>query len=153
MSGLVSLLHPYFNNVSNRIVKTPKIYFLDTGLCAYLTGWDTVKSLEAGAMNGAILETYVYAEILKSYWHNAKEPLIYFYRDKEQKEIDFIIEANGTLYPVEVKKTLMPNTDMTKNFDALKKSRKPIGQSIILCLKPEILFLKQNLASVPIWAI
>ena len=77
-SGLVYLLHPYYNNITNRTIKTPKLYFLDTGLCAYLTGWDSPKSLEAGAMSGAILETYTLSEILKSYWHNAKVPNIYF---------------------------------------------------------------------------
>lgn len=153
LSGLVKLLYPYHNNITKRIVKTPKVYFLDTGLCAYLTGWDGVKSLEAGAMSGAMIETYVYVEILKSYWHNGKEPLIYFYRDKEQKEIDFIIEANGMLYPIEVKKTLIPTMDMAKSFSILGKLKKPIGRGVVLCLKPEVLLLGKNIISVPIWEI
>ena len=153
LSGLVKPLYPYHNNITKRIVKTPKVYFLDTGLCAYLTGWDGVKSLEAGAMSGAMIETYGYVEILKSYWHNGKEPLIYFYRDKEQKEIDFIIEANGMLYPIEVKKTLIPTMDMTKNFSILEKLNKPVGRGVILCLKPEVLLLGKNIVSVPIWEV
>lgn len=152
-SGLIQLVYPYSNNITKRIVKTPKVYFLDTGLCAYLTGWDSLKTLEAGAMSGAILETYVYAEILKSYWHNCKEALIYFYRDKDQKEIDFIIEQNSMLYPIEVKKTLMPDESTIKNFPVLKKLNKPIGHGAVLCLKPEVLSINREVTSIPIWAI
>lgn len=153
MSGLVYLLHPYYNNITNRIVKTPKVYFLDTGLCSYLTGWDSPKTLEAGAMSGAVLETYVLSEILKSYWHNAKEAPIYFYRDKDKKEIDFIIETNGTLYPIEVKKTMSPTLNVGKNFDVLKNLKKPIASSVVLSLKPDVYFLSQNVVSIPIWYI
>lgn len=153
MSGLVYLLHPYYNNITNRIVKTPKVYFLDTGLCSYLTGWDSPKTLEAGAMSGAVLETYVLFEILKSYWHNAKEAPIYFYRDKDKKEIDFIIETNGTLYPIEVKKTMSPTLNVGKNFDVLKNLKKPIASSVVLSLKPDVYFLSQNVVSIPIWYI
>lgn len=153
MSGLVYLLHPYYNNITNRIVKTPKVYFLDTGLCSYLTGWDTPKTLEAGAMSGAILETYVLTEILKSYWHNAKEAPIYFYRDKDKKEIDFILETNGKLYPIEVKKTMSPTVNAGKNFDVLEKLKKPIETSVVLSLKPEVFFLSQDVVSIPIWCI
>lgn len=153
MSGLVYLLHPYYNNITNRIVKTPKVYFLDTGLCSYLTGWDSPKTLEAGAMSGAVLETYVLSEILKSYWHNAKEAPIYFYRDKDKKEIDFIIETNGTLYPIEVKKTMSPTLNAGKNFDVLKNLKKPIASSVVLSLKPDVYFLSQNVVSIPIWYI
>ena len=104
-SGLVKLLYPYYINLTKRLTKTPKLYFLDSGLCAYLGSFDTPQSLEAGYLNGAILETWAFAEILKSYWHNGLDPYIYFYRDADQKEIDFIIERNMTLYPIEVKKT------------------------------------------------
>lgn len=149
-SGLVYLLHPYYNNITNRIIKTPKIYFLDTGLCAYLTGWDSPKSLEAGAMSGAILETYVFSEILKSYWHNAKEPNIYFYRDKDAKEVDFILEANGTIYPIEVKKTMMPASNACKNFSVLEKLQKTMAKGVVLCLKPEISFIHKDIVSLPI---
>lgn len=152
-SGLVQLLYPYYSNITQRIIKTPKVYFLDTGLCSYLTGWDSPKTLEAGAMSGAILETYVYAEILKSYWHNCKEAPIYFYRDKDQKEIDFILEVNGTIYPIEVKKTLMPNESAVKNFGVLEKLNKPIGQGAVLCLNPDLLPITKKVVSVPIWTI
>lgn len=152
-SGLIQLVYPYYNNITQRMIKTPKVYFLDTGLCVYLTGWDSPKTLEAGAMSGAILETYVFAEILKSYWHNCKEAPIYFYRDRDQKEIDFIIEQNSTLYPIEVKKTLMPNESSVKNFNVLEKLNKPIGHGAVLCLKPEILSINRQVTSIPIWTI
>lgn len=90
-SNIVYLLQPYFSNLNKRIVKTPKIYFLDTGLCSYLTNWETPKTLESGAMSGAMFETFVVSEIIKSYVHNAKTPNIYYYRDKDKKEIDVII--------------------------------------------------------------
>lgn len=153
MSGLVYLLHPYYNNITNRIIKTPKLYFLDTGLCAYLTGWDSPKSLEAGAMSGAILETYVLSEILKSYWHNAKEAPIYFYRDKDKKEVDFIIEQNQMIYPIEVKKTMMPFTNAAKNFDILKVLNKNIAQGVVLCLKEDVSLISKDIFSAPIWYI
>lgn len=149
-SGLVYLLHPYYNNITNRIIKTPKVYFLDTGLCAYLTGWDSPKSLERGAMSGAILESYVFSEILKSYWHNAKEPNIYFYRDRDAKEIDFIIEANNTIYPIKVKKTMMPDLGTCKNFSVLKKLQKTVAKGVVLCLKPEVSFISREIISIPI---
>lgn len=153
LCGLIYLLPPYYNNVTKRIIKTPKLYFLDTGLCAYLTGWDNPKSLEAGAMNGAVLETYIFTEILKSYWHNAKEPNIYFYRDKDGKEIDFLLETNNTLYPIEVKKTMLPNKTMVKNFAVLKNLEKALGNGIILSLKPEVSYITETTLSLPIWAL
>ena len=91
-SGLVYLLQPYHNNVTSRMIKTPKLYFLDTGLCSYLTQWSSPESLEAGAMSGSIIETYMLTEILKSYWHNGKAAHFYFYRDRDQKEVDLLIE-------------------------------------------------------------
>ncbi len=115
-SGIVKLLEPYYRNPTNSIIKTPKIYFLDTGLCAYLAKMNSPEILEAGYMDGRILETYAFVEILKSYWHNGKEPNIYFYRDKAQNEIDFVIEEGGVLYPVEVKKTAIPSKNDIKNF-------------------------------------
>jgi predicted AAA+ superfamily ATPase len=134
-SGLVKLLEPYHTNIAKRIVKTPKLYFLDTGLAAFLTGWDSPASLEAGAMNGAFLETHVFVEILKSWWHNGKYPSIHFYRDADQKEIDFVLEQNMTLYPVEVKKTASPGVKDISAFDRLRTLKKNIGSGAVLCLR------------------
>jgi hypothetical protein len=152
-SGLIKLLEPYYNNITKRIIKTPKLYFLETGLCAYLTGWDSPKTLEAGALSGAILETYAFTEILKSYWHNGKEANIYFYRDNDQKEIDFVIEANGRLYPVEVKKTATPSLADINNFNVLKGLKKEIGEGAVLCFRQEILPLSRDVTAVPVWEV
>ncbi|GHU11167.1 ATPase [Alphaproteobacteria bacterium] len=149
-SGLVQLLEPYYNNVTKRIIKTPKLYFLDTGLCAFLTGWDTPKTLEAGAMNGAILETYVFGEILKSYWHNGRHPNLYFYRDADQREIDFVFERDGILYPIEVKKTATPSLTATKSFTALDSLKKPIGMGAVLCLREKDIPLSREVMAIPI---
>lgn len=133
-SGLVYLLYPYHTNVTKRIIKTPKLYFLDTGLCAYLTKWTTPEALETGAMSGAIFETFVVTEILKSYWHNGKEANFYFYRDSDQKEIDLLIEANNIIYPIEIKKTATPSKLAVKNFPVLNKLDKQIGHGALICL-------------------
>ena len=150
-SGLVRLLEPYYKNPTKRIIKTPKIYFLDTGLCAYLAGMDSPETLEAGYLTGSILETFAFCEILKSYWHNGIDPNIYFYRDDDQKEIDFLIERNGTLYPIEVKKTATPTLNYAKNFAILKKLNKPIGDGAVICLRHESLPLSENIIAVPVW--
>ena len=152
-SGLVYLLHPYSPNVTKRIIKTPKVYFLDTGLCAYLCRWETPDSLYSGAMDGAILETWCFGEILKSYWHRGINPLIYFYRDTDQREIDFVIEKNMTLYPIEVKKTTMPGDIDIKHFGALKKLGKKTGMGAVLCLGQDRIPINREALSMPAWEI
>lgn len=149
-SGLVKLLEPYHNNVAKRMIKTPKLYFLDTGLAAFLTNWDTPESLEAGAMNGAFLETHVFAEILKSYWHNGVYPNIYFYRDADRKEIDFVFERNMVLYPVEVKKTATPGATGAQAFECLRKFKKDVGDGAMLCLREGHIPLSKNVIAMNI---
>ena len=103
-SNIVYLLKPYSNNITKRVVKTPKLYFLDTGLAAYLTKWNNADVLKSGAMAGAFFESFVISEIIKSYYNSGVvEPPLYFYRDKDMNEIDLLIEENGTLYPLERK--------------------------------------------------
>ena len=119
-SGLVWLLEPYHTNLSKRLVKTPKLYILDTGLVAYLTEWSSPATLEAGALSGAIFETWVVAEMLRSYWHNGKQAPLYFYRDKDQKEIDVLIVRDGRVHPIEIKKTLQPGRDSVRHFPVLE---------------------------------
>ena len=149
-SGLVYLLRSYHNNLTKRVVKTPKLYFLDTGLCCYLTKWTDFKALEAGAMSGAILETFLIGEILKSYWHNGKTANIYYYRDLDQKEVDLIIESAGTLYPVEFKKTGTPSRTASKHFHVLKKLGKNIGPGVVLCFIEKSVPLSQEVTAVPV---
>jgi predicted AAA+ superfamily ATPase len=153
-SGVIYLLYPYFGNINKRIVKTPKVFFMDTGLAAYLTNWHTPDSLRTGAQGGHLLETYVFGEIMKSYWHNGLEPWIYFYRDSNKKEIDFLLEENMTLYPLEVKATALPNNADVRNFQALKSLNKKIGTGAVICLCDECTVLpRRDVLCVPVWAI
>lgn len=138
---------------TKRLIKAPKLYFLDTGLCSYLTQWTTPETLAEGAMSGAILETYVVAEILKSYWHNGLEPSIYFYRDREGKEVDILIEQNQILYPIEIKKTASPSNMVFKNFSVLECLNKKIGHGAVICLVPEIVPVSKTVDAVPLWYI
>ncbi|MDA8162592.1 MAG: ATP-binding protein [Desulfobacteraceae bacterium] len=152
-SGIVYLLEPYHTNVTKRLVKTPKLYFLDTGLCAYLTEWTSPETLEAGAMSGAILETWIFAEILKSWWHNGRRAPFYYYRDKDQKEIDLLIVQDGVVYPLEFKKTASPSKDTVRHFQALEKLKMPIGPGGVVCLTSQPLPLTANTTSIPVSAI
>ena len=149
-SGIVYILQPYHNNLTKRLVKAPKIYFLDTGLCTYLTRWPDANSLQAGAMSGAILETYLFAEILKSYWHNGLEANFYYYRDTDQKEIDLVIETGEALYPIEFKKTATPSQTASKNFSALEKLGKKIGQGAVICFVEKDIPLSREVTAIPV---
>jgi predicted AAA+ superfamily ATPase len=152
-SGVVHLLYPYHSNISKRIIKTPKLYFMDTGLASHLCSWDSADSLRNGAQSGAMLETYVFTEIMKSYWHNGDSPNIYFYRDTDQKEVDFIIEKNMTLYPIEVKKTASPDADSYKSFNILPSLKKQIGTGAVICLYQKTASIDKDVISVPVWEI
>lgn len=149
-SGLIYLLQPYHNNTTKRLIKTPKMYFLDTGLCRYLTQWSSSETLEAGAFSGAILETYIISECLKSYWYNGLNPYFYFYRDKDQKEIDLLIEQNNQLYPVEIKKSISPGLSAIKNFSVLEKLDRAIGTGAVICLKEFDIPLSEKVNIIPV---
>jgi len=148
-SGLTFMLYPYSNNMINRAVKTPKLYFYDTGLVCYLTGWVSANTLQNGAMNGAILETYVISEILKSYQYNGKSVSAYFYRDKEKKEIDLLIEQNGKFYPIEIKRTASPKESDVKNFNILESKKIPAGKGAIICFYENFLPLNRAVNIIP----
>lgn len=133
-SGIVYLLRPYAANVEKRVIKTPKLYFMDTGLAAFLTRWTSPETMQSGAMAGAFFETYAISEIIKSFANNGEDAPIYFYRDKDKVEIDLLIEENNTLYPIEIKKTASPNNADAKNFSITRRIKNVhSGQSIILC--------------------
>ena len=149
-SGLVQLLEPYHTNLTKRLIKSPKLYFLDTGLCCHLTRWTSSEALEAGAMSGAILETFIFSEILKSYWHNGQSGSFYFYRDKDQKEIDLLIEQNSTLYPIEFKKTAIPGRNSVKNFSTLNKLNIPIGHGGVICLSEKHIPITRDVDAIPV---
>lgn len=152
-SGIVYLLQPYFTNISKRLIKTPKLYMLDTGLCSYLTEWSTPETLEAGAMSGAILETWVIAELLKSYWHNGRTAPFYYYRNKDQNEIDLLIIQDRTIYPLEIKKTASPSLRDVRHFKALETLKMTIGPGGVICMTSEFLPLSKNIQAIPISAI
>ena len=120
-ADLVYLLPPYYNIALKRAIKTPKVYFLDTGLAAYLTKWSSAEVLETGAMAGAFFESFVIAEIIKSYRNAGQEPPLYFYRDRDGNEIDLLIAGDGTLYPIEIKKTANPQKGDIRAFALLDK--------------------------------
>lgn len=146
----VYLLQPYYTNLTKRLYKTPKLYFLDTGLCAYLTGWSSPETLEAGALSGALLETYVFAEILKSWWHRMREPDIYYYRNKDGREIDFLVSRDGKLFPIEVKKSARVNRDARKLFSPVRRLKEDLGPGAVVCLYPQILPIDEENMSVPV---
>lgn len=153
-SNIVILLQPYFGNISKRIVKSPKIYFADTGLCAYLCSWSSPKTLADGAMSGAFFETFVFTEIYKSHLHNGLAPFMYFLRDNNQVEIDLLIERDGKLHPIEIKKTANPTKAMTKSFDKFRAAGiDNLGYGAVVCMTDAIRPLSENAVAFPVWAL
>lgn len=148
--GIIFYLHPYSNNILKRMIKTPKLYFYDTGLCTYLTKWSSPETLESGAMNGAALENYVVSEIFKTYNNSAKTPFIYYYRDKDMKEIDLILEADGKLSPIEIKKTASPASQLTHVFKTLDRANIERGNGAVLCMKEELMAFDSKNYIIPI---
>ena len=150
-SGLVYLLEPYYNNFNKRMTKTPKLYFLDTGLACWLLGWNTPKQLTSGAMWGDIFESFVFCEILKSYYNDGiARPPLYYYRDKDKNEIDIIIEDGGVLYPVVIKTTSDPTISMANSFRHLDKIPGKIpGSGAVICLANKRLPLNEKVWILP----
>jgi len=151
-SNLVILLRPYHNNIIKRAVKTPKLYFLDTGLAAYLTRWNTPEVLKNGAMGGAFFETFVIGEIIKSYANKGILDIpIYFYRDRDGNEIDLLIEDGGTLYPIEIKKHADPvKSDVAKFhlLDRIPTVRRGCGG--VVCMYDDLVTLCGDDRVVPV---
>lgn len=148
--GIVFMLYPYSNNVLKRTIKTPKLYFYDTGLVCYLTKWSSPEVAESGAMNGALLENFAVSEIIKSYQNSGLEPYLYFYRDRDSKEIDVIIEGDGMLCPIEIKKTATPDKRLAKTFDVITKSPLKLGTGAILCMAEKFSAFDKDTLIVPI---
>ena len=150
-SQIIYLLKPYSNNLSKRLIKTPKVYFFDTGLLCHLLHWNTIETLRNGAMAGHILENYVVSEILKGYYNSGdNNPPLYYYRDKDKKEIDLIIEQDGTLYPIEIKKHADPKVDDAKKFSALDKfTNIKIGPGAIISFYDKVLHITDNVINIP----
>ncbi len=151
--GIIFYLHPYSNNVLKRTISKPKLYFYDTGLVSYLAKWSNSETLMNGAMSGAIFENYVVSEIIKSYYNSGIEPFIYYYRDKDTKEIDIIMEGDGKLYPMEIKKTATPGVKLTKVFGVIEKSPLIRGTGAVLCTSDKLSAFDSNNLIVPVWII
>ncbi len=151
-SGIIFLLEPYTNNLLKRVIKTPKLYFYDTGLASYLARWNTPETLRNGAQAGNLFENFVISEIRKSYI-NAGVSLnsLYFYRDKDGKEIDLLIDQDGTLYPVEIKMTGNPNRSMVQAFSVLDSvAGKKRGPGALLCQTDRAVFLQEDVMALPV---
>lgn len=150
-SGIIYLLEPYMANASKRIIKSPKLYFMDTGLCSYLCKWPTAEMLKDGPMGGAFFETYVISEIIKSFFNYGIEPsqYLYYYRDIDKKEVDLLLVKNGSIYPVEIKKGISPNKP-TKNFKVLEKYKMPIKRGMIIDNAEKIRALNDNAFVFPV---
>ncbi|MDK9710105.1 ATP-binding protein [Acidaminobacter sp.] len=164
-SQIIALIQPFHRNVLKRVTKMPVLHFLDTGLCAYLLKWSDPETLETGAMSGAFFESYVFSEIYKSFLNVGKEPPVFYYRDKDQKEIDLLIYENGTLYPVEIKKAASPGKDAIKHFKVLQpltdpelygehaQSKTLIGNGAVICMANDLLPIDSKNWFVPAWLI
>ena len=168
-SGIIYLLEPYASAVLKRAIKTPKLYFRDTGLACYLTRWLTADALAYGAMNGPMFETFAISEILKSFSNVGLDYryFVSYYRGKDkpkvrkngetvelENEIDFIIEENGVLYPIEIKKASRVSADMTAAFQTLDSiSDKKRGMGAVICTCPQPGQLRENVLQIPVWYI
>ena len=152
-SDVIFFLRPYSNNLLKRTVKTPKMYFFDTGLVAYLTRYSSPEILANGAINGAILENFVVSELLKSYHNNAKECLLWYYRDSNSNEIDMVIESDGMLHPLEIKRSVNPGSELISAFSLLDRASIPRGKGAILCMRPKLSAINSENYIVPIWMI
>lgn len=151
-TGIIYLLQPYMNNNVSRIIKRPKIYFLDTGLACYLTGYSTASILAKSAYSGQIFETYVVSEIIKSFINDGKDPRnhLFYYRDNNHREIDLLIKNEEKIYPVEIKKSAAPRKDAIKSFNIVENFELEKGNGIVLCLIKEITAIDDNNYFVPI---
>ena len=154
-SGVVVLLHPYSSNTIKRIVKRPKLYFMDTGLACYLSMWNNARALELSAMAGAMFENYVVSEIIKGYVNNGIDirSRLAYYRDNNGKEIDLMIIENGKIYPVEIKMSADPGKNALKNFSVLGSLHEEIGEGAVLCMTSAVIPLDPDNKMVTIRAV
>lgn len=150
-SGIIYLLQPYYSNLSNRIIKSPKLYFMDTGLCSYLAKYPNSETLEAGALSGAIFETFVVSEIIKNFTSHGINPKmnLYYYRDKDQREIDLIYVEGNTLFPIEIKKGISPSNP-DKNFKILEKYSCNVETGIVICMTEKLIPINKKCWLCPI---
>lgn len=164
-SYIVKVVEPYANNLLKRLSKQPIMHFLDTGLAAYLTGWTSPRALEAGAMSGQIFESYVFGEVYKSFLNAGRRAPLHFFRNNDKKEIDLLLESDGTLYPIEVKKTASPSKKDARNLGvldpvasddvpaALSSLKRTIGMGAIICMAQDTFPVGERAWAFPVWAV
>ena len=164
-SCLIKIVSSYSNNLLKRLSKQPVMHFTDTGLCAHLAGWSNARALELGAMGGQIFETYVFGEIYKSFTNSGLKPPLHFFRNNDRKEIDLLLEENGVLFPIEIKKSASPAPHDTKNFSALDpvatadvshdllSLKREIGRGCVICLTDDTYPINTRAWAFPAWAI
>lgn len=150
---MVLLLQPFYSNQTTRLVKTPKLYFLDMGLCAFLTGWSSPETVMRGAMSGAIFETYIVGEIYKSWIYHGKQPNFFYFCDKDFKEIDLIIEANNKLYPIEIKLASQVKREWSATFKLLKRFTQNKINGCVICLSNQYVPIEEHIMACPVSAI
>ena len=144
----VYLLEPYYKNITKRMIKAPKLYFLDTGLLAYLTGWKTPETMMSGAMAGAFFETYVVSEILKSWWGRGMEAPIWYWRSKDKEEIDVLMDVDGSLYPIEIKLTATPTFSHVSTLQKFMMSTRT-KKGFLICLSDKRFPLTSSIDIIP----
>ena len=152
-SGIVKLIHTYKKNIIKRMIKSPKLFFMDTGLMCYLVGWKTYEQAKNGAMSGSIFETFVVSEIIKSYLNAGRDirDTIFYYRDKDKKEIDLLILEDGIIHPIEIKLSANVKKDMIKNFSVLKNNKEiTLGEGAVVCLSENIVPISEGVEALPI---
>ncbi len=150
-SNVAYFLRPYSNNLLKRSITKPKLYFFDTGLVAYLTNYTSSETLSVGALSGAILENYVVNQFRCSFTNRALLPAMHYYRDRDKREIDILIESNGMLHPVEVKRSTNPSPFVARSFDVLENSRAETGCGMVTCSRDSVGALNSEVLLVPIW--
>ena len=148
--GIIFLLEPYFNNELKRMIKTPKLYFCDTGLCAFLSSWTSRDTLMNGAASGHYLENYVAAEMLRNSSYGEKKVNLNFYRDTNQKEIDLVMEMDGQLHPFEIKRAASPDKKAVRAFPLLEKSGKVTGAGGIICMTAKPFPIDEKNSMIPV---
>lgn len=154
-SGIVYIMQPFWTNTNKRLAKTPKLYFMDTGLACHLGGWNTPDQLSRGAMAGQMFETFVVSEVLKSYKNAGRDTRsVSFYRDARKREIDLVIQDGRTLHPVEIKAGMTVRSDAVKNFSCLDDiSGYEVGLGHVICQTEEPYYISRDVQAVPVWAI
>lgn len=164
-SYIVCVVRPYSNNLIKRLNKRPVMHFLDTGLAAHLAGWSSAKVLESGAMSGSIFETYAFGEVYKSFVNSGQRPPLFFFRTNDKKEVDILLDRDGALFPVEVKKTASPTKKDARNMGALDAVaaddvpsdlaafKREIGCGCVLCLAGDTFPVSSRAWAFPVWAV